>query len=173
MHPLLIRPASGRDIGAMNEIYNDAAVNTTASFDLEPRGDEEARALFLAHGPAYPLLAAEQDGLVVGWASLSPFAPRRGYRYTVEDSVYVRRDRRGQGVGRALLAALIEAAAALGYRAIVAKVADHNEASLALHRSAGFAPVGTLRAVGRKFGRWLDVDLLELVLPERSAGSDD
>lgn len=167
-----IRPAAGRDIPAINEIYNLGGIQTTASFELEPRSEEAARAWYLAHGPAYPIFVAERDGEVIGWSSLSPYAPRPGYRYTVEDSVYVRADCRGQGVGSALMKAVVEAAAALGYRALVAKIADHNEASLALHRAAGFQPVGVLTAVGRKFGRWLDVDLLELVLPERLRPDD-
>lgn len=161
-----IRPAAGPDITAINDIYNQAVVKTTATFELNPRDGEAARAWYLAHGPTYPVFVAERDGEVIGWSSLSPYAPRPGYRYTVEDSVYVREGCRGQGVGSALLRAVVEAAAALGYRALVAKIADHNEASLALHRTVGFQHVGVLTTVGRKFGRWLDVDLMELVLPE-------
>jgi len=164
----VIRPATLEDLPAIEEIYNEGGVATTASFDLEPRSWEEARAWFLAHGAVYPIFVAETaGGRVAGWAALSPYAARKAYRYTVEDSVYVHRDFRGQGAGRALLAAVVEAAAALGYRAVVAKIADGNEASLALHRRAGFVHVGRLVAVGRKFGRWLDVDFLELLLPER------
>lgn len=170
---LTIRAASGRDVRAINEIYNEAVLRTTASFDLEPRSEDEARAWLDAHGPAYPVFVAEEGGQVVGWASLSPYATRRGYRYTVEDSVYVHRDNRGRGVGRALLAAVLDAARALGYRAVVAKIADHNEASLALHRQAGFELAGTLHAVGRKFGRWIDVDLMEMVLPAAGRSGDD
>ena len=144
-----IRPASGRDITAINDIYNRAVLKTTATFELDPRDEEAARVWFLAHGPTYPIFVAERDGEVIGWSSLSPYAPRPGYRYTVEDSVYVREDCRGQRVGSALMYALVEAAAALGYRAVVAKIADHNEASLALHRSAGFQHVGVLTTVGR------------------------
>lgn len=166
MEPILVRPASGRDLAAINEIYNDAVLNTTATFDVEPRDEEAARAWYLAHGPAYPLLVAERGRTIVGWSSLSPYAPRPAYRFTVEDSVYVHRDCRGQGVGRVLLASLLEAAVALGYHSVIAKIADGNEPSLALHRRAGFAPVGTLRAVGWKFGRWLDVEILQLLLRE-------
>ena len=162
-----VRPAGGPDITAINDIYNQAVVHTTATFELDPRDGQAARAWFLAHGPTYPVFAAERDGEVIGWSSLSPYAPRPGYQYTAEDSVYVREDCRGQRVGSALMYALVEAAAALGYRAVVAKIADQNEASLALHRAAGFQHVGVLTTVGRKFGRWLDVDPMELVLPER------
>ncbi|MGE5527570.1 MAG: N-acetyltransferase family protein [Patescibacteria group bacterium] len=165
-----IRSASGGDLAAINDIYNDAVLHTTATFDLEPRGMEEASAWFRAHGAAYPLFVAACGGRVIGWSSLSPYAPRPAYRYTVEDSVYVHRDYRGRGAGRALLAAVVQAAAALGYRAIVAKVADHNGPSLAVHKALGFAEIGTLIAVGYKFDRWLDVDLLELLLPAGRAG---
>ena len=164
----LVRAAGGADLATINEIYNDAVLNTTSTFDVEARGIEEARAWLQAHGPTYPVFVAERDGRVAGWSSLSPFAPRPAYRYTVEDSVYVHRDHRGEGIGGVLLAALLTAAAALGYRAVVARIADHNEASLRLHRRAGFTVVGTLTAIGWKFGRWIDVDLLELVLPERA-----
>ena len=172
MSALLIRPAAGRDIKAINDIYNQAVVKTTATFELDPRDGEAARVWFLAHGPTYPIFVAERDGEVIGWSSLSPYAPRPGYRFTVEDSIYVREDCRGQRVGSALMHAVVEAAVALGYRAVVAKIADHNQASLALHRAAGFQPVGVLTMVGRKFGRWLDVDLLELLLPERHRPND-
>ncbi len=172
MSAFRIRPAAGRDIKAINDIYNQAVLETTATFELNPRDEEAARAWFLAHGPAYPVFVAERAGRVIGWSSLGPYAPRPGYRYTVEDSVYVREDSRGQGVGSALMRAVVEAAAALGYRAVVARIADHNQASLALHRAAGFRHVGVLTAVGRKFGRWLDVDLMELVLPERLRPGD-
>ncbi|MGE5599195.1 MAG: GNAT family N-acetyltransferase, partial [Bacteroidota bacterium] len=166
MGPYNVRPASGRDLDAMNDIYNESVLNSTATFDLEPRDADAARAWFLAHGPAYPLLVAEQGETVVGWASLSPFAPRPAYRLTVEDSVYVHRDHRGRGVGRALLRELLTAASALGYHAVIAKIADHNESSLALHRRFGFVAAGTLKEVGWKFGKWLDVDILQRSLAE-------
>ena len=166
---LLIRPASGRDLAGINDIYNDAVLNTTATFDLDPRDEEGARAWYHAHGPQYPIFVAEREQQVVGWSSLSPYAPRPAYRFSVEDSVYVHRDYRGQGVGRALLEPLLTAAAALGYHAVIAKIAEHNEASLALHRRAGFVPVGTLKAVGWKFHRWLDVEILQLLLPGNGA----
>lgn len=163
--PFSIRPATIGDLPAIEEIYNEAGIATTASFDLAPRSLEEARVWFDAHGSAHPIFVAELDGRVIGWASLSPYSSKAAYRYTVEDSVYVHRDFRRRGVGKALLAAVVKAATELGYRAVVAKIAEGNEASLALHRRAGFVYVGTLVAVGCKFGRWLDVDLLELLLP--------
>jgi len=167
--PFSVRRATMDDLAAIEEIYNEAGIATTASFELAPRSVEEAQAWFDAHGPAYPIFVAVRDGRVIGWASLSPYSPMAAYRYTVEDSVYVHSGFRRQGVGHALLAAVVEAAAALGYRAVVAKIVAGNEASLALHRKAGFVPVGKLVGVGYKFDRWLDVDLLELFLP---AGAD-
>ncbi|NLG84301.1 MAG: N-acetyltransferase [Firmicutes bacterium] len=167
--PFSVRRATMDDLAAIEEIYNEAGIATTASFELAPRSVEEAQAWFDAHGPAYPIFVAVRDGRVIGWASLSPYSPMAAYRYTVEDSVYVHSGFRRHGVGHALLAAVVEAAAALGYRAVVAKIVAGNEASLALHRKAGFVPVGKLVGVGYKFDRWLDVDLLELFLP---AGAD-
>ncbi len=170
MSATFIRAATGADIAAINEIYNEGGVMTTASFDTEPQSEERARAWFLSHGPAYPIFVAERDGQVIGWSALSPFAPRAAYRLTVEDSVYVRAGFRGQGTGRALLQAAVEAARALGYRAVIAKIADHNGPSLALHERMGFVRVGALAAVGRKFGRWLDVEILELLFPDPESG---
>ncbi len=168
---LTVRAARYDDLAALNAIYNESVLHSTATFDVEPRGEEEARAWFLGHGPAYPLFTAEAEGRILGWSSLSPFAPRPAYRFTVEDSIYVHEDYRGQGVGRSLLTAALAAAQALGYRAVVAKIADHNEASLALHQGLGFMPAGTLTAVGWKFGRWLDVDYLELLLAKEGGRS--
>jgi len=165
MPPFTIRLACGDDLREINSIYNEAVLNTTATFDLEIRELQSARAWYHAHGPAYPIFVAEENAQVIGWSSLSPFAPRPAYRFTAEDSIYIHQDFRGRGAGGALLRALLEAADALGYKAIIAKIAEHNEVSLALHHRAGFIMAGTLQSVGYKFGRWIDLDLLQRLLP--------
>ena len=109
------------------------------------------------------------DGQVSGWSSLSKYHDRMGYRFTSENSIYVAESARRQGMGKALLAPLIEAARARGLRAIIAAIDASNEASIKLHRGFGFETVGHFKSVGYKFGRWLDVVYMELILPERHA----
>jgi phosphinothricin acetyltransferase len=110
------------------------------------------------------VLVAEQEGEIVGFASLSPYKDRPAYATSVEDSVYVRSDQRGAGVGRALLAELLEVASARGFHTVMARIVGHHEASIALHRAVGFEPVGIEREVGRKFGQWLDVMIMQRML---------
>jgi phosphinothricin acetyltransferase len=100
----------------------------------------------------------------VGFGSLSSYRDRPAYSTTVEDSVYVRRDRQGQGVGRVLLEELVRLASGHGFHAVIARIVGGHEASIALHRACGFEPVGIEREVGRKFGRWLDVAVMQRLL---------
>jgi phosphinothricin acetyltransferase len=159
-----IVPAELADLPGIRAIYNDAVLHSTATFDVHPRTEAEQRAWFEAHNGRHPVLAARAGREVVGWGSLNVFVPRPAYDRTVEDSVYVAAGRRGQGVGRRLLGALVAAAGKLGHHTVVARVADRSSASLALHRSLGFEEVGTLREAGWKFGRWIDVTLMQRVL---------
>jgi phosphinothricin acetyltransferase len=110
------------------------------------------------------LVAVDEDGAVAGFGSLSPYRDRPAYRTSVEDSVYVHRDRQGLGIGKVLLASLLEVATASGFHAVLGRVVGGHEASIGLHRSLGFEVVGTEREVGRKFGRWLDVVLMQKLL---------
>lgn len=163
---VLIRPATRADVPAIRDIYNEAVINTTASYDDEPSTLEARMAWFEAHaGAGYPVLVAEdeRDG-VVGWSSLSAFHPRAGYRFTVEDSVYVAPGWRGRGLGRQLLLPLIAQARLSGYRAIIAIIDADNAASIRLHAGLGFERAACLRQVGYKFGRWLDVVYMQLLL---------
>ena len=162
---LAIRDARLADVDAITSIYNDAVLTTTAAFDVEPRTVDDRRAWLTARGPRHPVLVAEHGGRVVGWASLSPWLGRTAYAYTAEVSIYVEAASRGRQVGRLLLAGLVERARALGLHALLALVTEGNEASLRLHRSAGFVDVGVMREVGYKFGAWLDVRMLERLLP--------
>lgn len=166
MQPI-IRPAAPSDLPAILAIYNDAVLHTTASYDEEPATPEERAAWYAARvGAGLPVLVAELGGAVAGFSSYGPFRPKPGYRHTVEHSVYVGPAWRGRGLGRALLAPLIERARAAGLRAIIGGVDAENAASLRLHASLGFVEVGRLRQVGRKFGRWLDLVFVELLLAE-------
>lgn len=154
-------------------IYNDAVLNTTATYDLVPQTMDERLAWFSEHRRAgYPVLVADSDaGAVVGWASLSSFREKAGYRYAVENSVYVAADARGAGVGHALLGALIAAGRERGYHVIVAGIDAGSVASLRLHAAFGFEEVARFREVARKFDRWLDTVFLELVVERATEGA--
>lgn len=152
------------DAEATRAIYNLEVTESTVTFDLVPRTLEQQRAYLVARSGAHAVLVAEDDGEVVGFASFSPYRDRPAYSTTVEDSVYVRRDQQGKGVGKQLLGELVELARSHGFHAMMARIVGGHDASIALHRSIGFAFVGTEREVGRKFGRWLDVDVMQLLL---------
>jgi predicted PhzF superfamily epimerase YddE/YHI9/L-amino acid N-acyltransferase YncA len=161
---VLIRPATPADLEAITAIYNEAIATTTATFDTEPKTLEEQRVWFEKHGPRHPVLVAELDGRVTGWASLTPWSDRCAYRDTAETSAYVKSEYRGKGVGRRLKAALIEEARRLGFHTLLARIAEGSDASLHINRSMGFVPVGLMREVGMKFGKRLGVHLLQLIL---------
>lgn len=163
---LRIRLCRPDDIAAITAIYGHAVATGTASFELEPPGEAEmlGRHQALVAG-GHPYLVAERDGTILGYAYAGAYRARPAYRGTVENSVYVRGDQHGRGIGRALLGALVEAATAAGFRQMVAVIGDSaNAASIGLHRAAGFEPVGTLRSVGWKHGRWLDTVLMQRAL---------
>jgi L-amino acid N-acyltransferase len=159
-----LRSARLEDAGAIREIYNLEVTTSTVTFDLVPRSLEEQQAWLTQRSGAHAVLVGVEDGELVGFGSLSPWRDRPAYRTTVEDSVYVRREAHGRGVGRAVLAGLVDVAIAHGFHACMARIVGGHEASIALHRSCGFEIVGTEREVGRKFGRWLDVVLMERLL---------
>ncbi len=161
-----IRPARAGDAAAIAAIYNREVTTSTATFDLVERSIEEQRAWLAARSGAFAAIVAV-DGTtdeIVGFASLSPYKERAAYRTTVENSVYVHRDRGGQGIGKLLMEHLIDTARESGFHSIIARVEASGEASRALHTSCGFELVGIEREVGRKFRRWLDVAVLQLIL---------
>jgi L-amino acid N-acyltransferase len=159
-----IRAAEERDLEAINEIYNEAVLTTTATFDTEPKTLAERAEWFQHHGPRHPVLIAETSGKVVGWASLTEYSPRRAYDLTAESSVYIKSEFRGQGIGRALQEAIIVEARRLKYHTLIARVTAESAASMRLHENFGFRLVGCLKEVGCKFERVLDVNFLQLVL---------
>ena len=169
---LSIRPATPADIPAITRIYAEAVINGTASFELAaPDEAEMARRMKALTEAGYPYLAAESDGTLAGYAYAGAYRMRPAYRLTVEDSVYIAPDAQGRGVGRALLKALIEAAAAIGYRQMLAVIGDspRQAASIGLHAALGFQKVGLLPDVGFKHGRWLDTLLMQRALGKGSA----
>jgi phosphinothricin acetyltransferase len=161
---ITIRPATVADLEAINDIYNEAVAGTVATFDLQPWNLESRRAWFDEHAERHPVLAAEVSGQVVAWASLSRWSRRCAYADTVEDSLYVREGFRGRGVGRRLLAALMASAERQRFHSVIAQIAEGNAVSVHLHDATGFRHVGVLREVGFKFGRLLDVYIMQKVL---------
>ena len=163
--PLIqIRAAAHADLPGILSIYNREVLVSTATYDTVPRTEAEHRTWFNVHGPDYPVFVADLDGAVIGWASLSPWSDRAAYARSAEVSEYVDEEHRRMGVGRRLLQALIDAARAHGYRALLARISADNEASVRLHAQLGFSVAGTLREVGEKFGRTLDVCIMELIV---------
>ncbi|PYE56635.1 GNAT family N-acetyltransferase [Deinococcus yavapaiensis] len=168
----MLRLATREDVPAILEIYNDAVVNSTASYDLAPVSLEDRLAWFDEKtGHDWPILVAIEDGDVIGWGTYGPFRAKPGYRFTVEHSVYVKAARRGGGIGTELLRALIERARSEGRHVMIAGVDAHNEASLRFHEALGFKRVAHFREIGRKFGRWLDLVFLQLLLEDAKAES--
>lgn len=160
----VVRPAGTGDLPRILEIYNHEVRVSTATYDTKPRSMHEQVEWFAHHGPDHPVLVAEEDGSVTGWASLSPWSDRPAYDRSVEVSVYVAQEHRGKGHGKLLLRALIEAARSLGHHALLARISADNTVSIRLHERLGFAEVGLLKEVGEKFGRMLDVSVMELVV---------
>jgi len=159
------RLAEPRDAEATRAIYNLEVAETTVTFDLVPRSLADQMAWIAEHSGGHPALVAVDDHKKVqGFASLSPFRPRPAYAPTVEDSVYVRRESRGHGIGELLLRDLLSVATDHGFHSVVARIVGGHDASIALHDKCGFEQVGCEREVGRKFGRWLDVVLMQKML---------
>jgi len=157
-----VRFARIDDAEAIRAIYNVEVATSTAVFDLVARTVEEQRSWLAARSGAHAaVVAVDGDGTVVGFGSLSSYRSRPAYSTTVEDSVYVTRDRQGRGVGRLLLTELVGLATVHGFHSIIGRIGGHNEASVRLHEACGFELVGVEREVGRKFGRWLDVVVMQ------------
>lgn len=162
---LTVRLAERRDATGIRAIYNAEIGESTATFDMVSRTLDEQVEWIDQHSGGHPaVVAVDGDGDVIGFGSLSPFRSRPAYATTVEDTVYVRRDRRGTGVGRILLEELVRLGGAHGFHCVIARIVDGNSGSVALHEACGFELVGVEREVGRKFGRWLDVVEMQRML---------
>jgi len=160
-----IRLAEPGDAEAIRAIYNLEVAESTVTFDLVPRTLAQQEDWLHEHSGGHPaVVALADDGTLVGFGSLSPYKERPAYFPTVEDSVYVHRECRGAGVGRALLAELVRLAQGYGYHSVVARIVGGHDASISLHAAHGFELVGVEREVGRKLGRWLDVVVMQRLL---------
>ncbi|MHC6227644.1 GNAT family N-acetyltransferase [Pseudomonas sp. X10] len=160
-----IRDALPQDLPGILDIYNDAVLNTTAIWNEQPVDLANRQAWFDARQQqGYPILVAADESGVLGYASFGDWRPFEGFRYSVEHSVYIRNDQRGKGLGPLLMQALIERARAAGKHVMVAAIESGNVASIRLHQRQGFVVTGQMPQVGVKFGRWLDLTFMQLVL---------
>lgn len=162
---LTITAATSADAAEIAAIYGYHVLHGVATFEIEPPDAEEmARRVAKVRDAGHPWLIARQGGEVVGYAYAGQFHPRDAYRFTCEDSIYLAHDRLGQGIGAALLAALIEAAEQVGFRQMIAQIVAGDGGSVPLHRRFGFVEAGRTTSVGRKHGRWLDVITMQRAL---------
>jgi L-amino acid N-acyltransferase YncA len=170
--PLRVRDSTESDLAAIGQIYAFYVLNSLATFEETRPGVDDLRARKQKVAAAgLPYLVATINGEVVGYAYAAPYRPRAAYLYTVEDSVYVRHDLHSKGIGTALLTTLIERCEAGRWRQMIAVIGDSaNIGSVALHKRLGFEHVGTLKAVGYKFGRWVDTILMQRSLARENEG---
>ncbi len=163
----VLRDAAGGDLAAINDIYNHYVRTSTCTYQVEPDTVSDREAWFREHGPDHPVIVAEMKREILGWGSLSPWGSshsRDAYRFTVEDSIYVRHDMHRRGIGGAILAELIRRAQRLRYRSILASISADRTASILLHEKFGFSKAAHLQEVGLKFDKWLDVVFLQKML---------
>lgn len=163
---LVIRPAQRSDLAAITEIYNQAILHTTATFDTEPKTEADRVPWFEAHSLRHPIFVAVLEGEVVGWTALSRWSDRCAYDDTAEVSTYVKEGFRGRGIGKRLKAAIDAEARRLGFHTVIARIVQDNAASIHLNEQFGFRPIGVMREVGFKFGRRLNVHLMQKIYGE-------
>jgi phosphinothricin acetyltransferase len=162
---LKIRRAALSDLEAITEIYNQAILRTTATFDTETKTAEGQRGWFEQHGGRHPILVAEEEGKVIGWASISAWSDRCAYADTAEVSLYIVESHRGRGIGRQLSEAAITAGREAGLHTLIARIASENAASIHIAASQGFETIGVMKEVGRKFDRLLDIVMMQKIFP--------
>jgi L-amino acid N-acyltransferase YncA len=168
---LKIRTATKNDLYSITEIYNDAVLNTTATFDTKPKSITEQEKWFNKHKGKFTVIVAVEDDIVMGWASLSPWSSRAAYSNTADIAVYVKERFRGKGIGKKLIEELLKRGAELGLHTAIAKICEENEASLNLFKKLGFKHIGSMKEVGYKFERLLDVYLMQIIF--KAGGSTE
>jgi len=160
---LKIRRATINDLDTITDIYNEAILKTVATFDTEIKTSKEQKKWFKNHGSKNPILVADEDGAIVGFASLSKYSDRCAYSDTAEISLYVKKEHQGKGIGKKLMESIIREGENVGLHAIISRITEGNEKSIYLHKSVGFYHIGTLKEVGLKFGKRLDVHLMQKI----------
>ncbi len=162
-----IRPAIISDVERIMDIYNEAILNTTATFDTEIKTLEERMEWFLSHDESHPVLVVEFEGMMIGYASLTRWSDRCAYDGTAEVSVYIDHNHRGKGVGKKLLEVLILEGAKAGLHNLISRISEGNLSSIHIHEALGFDHIGVMREAGKKFGRFLDVHMMQKLLRKK------
>jgi phosphinothricin acetyltransferase len=160
---LKIRGAQINDLKDITEIYNWAILNTTATFDTNPKSLDDQMFWFKNHGEKNPIVVAESDEKIVGWASLSKWSDRCAYSDTAEISLYVKEDFMDKGIGKQLMKNIIKIGKSVGFHSLIARITEGNEKSINLHESFGFEHIGIMKEVGKKFGKLLSVYLMQKI----------
>ncbi len=166
---LTIRPATKSDVNRITEIYNEAIENTTATFDTESKSEEDRMNWFMGHDEMHPVLVAEFEGRVIGYASLSNWSDRCAYDGTAEVSLYIDHNFRGRGTGKKLLEVLTLEAEKIGLHNLISRITEGNLNSIHIHELFGFEHIGVMREAGKKFGKFLDVHMMQKLLKKKKA----
>jgi len=161
---LVIRKATLKDLSGITSIYNEAILNTVATFDIKPKTPLEMKKWFKSHGLKNPLLVAKIDNKIVGWAALSKWSDRCAYSDTAEISLYVKEEYQRKGIGKQLMKTILEEGKKSGLHTVIARITEGNEVSINLHKSFGFSYIGVMKECGLKFGKRLDVHLMQKIL---------
>ncbi len=160
----VFRKAVLDDLQAISDIYNEAIINTTATFDTKTKTREEQKDWFNSHKPKYPLIVAEMESSIVGWAALSEWSDRCAYTDTAEISVYIKNEYRGKGIGNRLINEILQAGRGVGLHTVIARIEKSNAVMIHLCKKNGFKHIGVMKEVGRKFGKLLDVVMMQIIL---------
>lgn len=159
-----IRPAALKDIPSIVEIYNEAIANTTATFDTDPKTVDQQTKWFQSHDENHPVIIAESDQIILGWGSLSRWSDRSAYDGTVELSIYIHPEYRGKGIGKKLMEVLVASGEKAGLHTILSRITTENKNSIHIHELFGFSSIGVMKEVGNKFGKLLDVEIMQKML---------
>lgn len=166
---LNIRTASTKDLEEIKTIYNEAILNTIATFDTEEKSINDQKNWFEEHGSKNPIIVAEENGNILGWAALSKYSTRCAYSDTAEISLYVKNKYQNRGIGKKLIIGIIEEGEKTGLHVIIARITEGNKKSIYLHKLVGFEQVGIMKEVGMKFGKRLDVYLMQKIYEENES----
>ena len=164
---LKIRSATLQDLDSITEIYNEGILKTVATFDTQPKTIEEQKTWFMGHDSKNPIIVADKNGVVVGWAALSKWSDRCAYSDTAEISLYVKDGFKDRGIGKKLIEAITKKGGSVGLHVIIARITEGNKNSIHLHESIGFEHIGKMKEVGKKFGKLLDVYLMQKIFKNK------
>ncbi len=160
---IVIRDAEIRDLVAITEIYNEAILNTTATLDTKVKSIEERKNWLSKHNHRYPVIVAEEKGVINGWASLNSWSDKEGYSYTAEASLYIKKGHRGEGLGKKLTEAILQRGKEAGLHTVIARMVEDSRTSIHILEDFGFTHVGIMKESGKKFGKFFDVYIMQKI----------